>query len=80
MYAKQKMEKDLRLVHEPPEGFAVDDPVRIPLVACAHLVFLRRIEPALRLRRLLRVRREEHVFLLFESFADGHTLTSSSIR
>ena len=73
-------EKDLRLVHEPPEGLAVDDPVRIPLVACAHLVFLRRIEPALRLRRLLRVRRKEHVFLLFESFADGHTLTPSCIR
>ena len=73
-------EKDLRLVHEPPEGLAVDNPVRVPLVAGAHLVFLRRIEPALRLRRLLRVRRKEHVFLLFESFADGHTLTPSCIR
>ena len=71
-----RREKDLRFVHEPAEGLAVDNPVGVALVACAHLVLLRRIKPALRLRCLLRVGREKHVFLLFESFANGHTLTS----
>ena len=69
-------EKHLRLVHETAEGLAVDNPVGVALVACAHLVLLRRIKPALRLRCLLRVGCEKHVFLLFESFANGHTLTS----
>ena len=50
-------EKDLRLVHEPPEGFGVHDAVGVALIAGAHVVLLARIQPPLRLRRLLRQRR-----------------------
>ena len=39
-----RLEEDLGLVHEPPEGFRMDDPIHIPLVAGAGLL----LQPLLR--------------------------------
>ena len=67
-----RREKDLRLVHEPPEGFAVDNAVGVALITGTRVTVLLRVEPPLRLRRLLRQRRKLPVFLLLQSFPNGH--------
>ena len=33
-----RLQKDLRLVHQPPERLAVDDTIRIPLIAGAYIM------------------------------------------
>ena len=70
-----RSEKDLRLVHEPPEGFCVHDPVSIALIAGAHIAVLLGIEAALCLRGALGTRRKTRVLLLLDAFADCHSIT-----
>ena len=57
---------------EGPEGFAVDDAVGVALITGTRVTVLLRVEPSLRLRRLLRQRRKLPVFLLLQSFPNGH--------
>ena len=69
------LEKHLGLVHQPPEGFGVDNAVGIPLVAGAHVALLFPVGASLSLGGLLRPGREQRVFLLLQEFSYGHTIT-----
>ena len=67
-----RREKDLRFVHEPAEGFAVEDAVGVTLIAGAHLVGLLGVEPPLRFGGSLRQRRQDPIFFLLDALPNGH--------
>ena len=69
-----RLQKNLRLVHQAPEGLAVQNSVGIPLVAGAHIVFRFGFFPQAAPRgvRELRQSAQAEVFLLFQLFTDRH--------
>ena len=73
-----RAQKDLGLVHQPAEGFRVDDPVDIPLIAGTDILHPLRFlpGPAKALIGKSRKRVELSVLVTFQFFTDGH-ITSS---
>ncbi len=73
-----RLQKDLRLVHQAAEGFAVQNTVGIALVTGAHVV-LRLGLPARTSARgvgKLRFLRKPEMLLLLKAFSDRHSVSS----
>ena len=69
-----RLQKDLRLVHQTAEGFAVQDAVGIALITGAHIVLRRRLGAgsALGLVGKLRFFAQKLMLAPFKLFADRH--------
>ena len=69
-----RLQKDLGLVHQPPEGFAVDDSVNVPLVAGAHVLLPGRLLPGTAPAFVRKGRKgvEPFVFQPFQFFPHCH--------
>ncbi len=66
----ERRKENLRLVHEPPERFAVNDAIAVALEARADRILGLGRSPASRIARQRRIRRERRGFARFELFAD----------
>jgi hypothetical protein len=72
-----RLQKHLGFMHQPAEGFTMDDSVNIPLIAGAHILFPIRFKPGTALARVGKggLGIEFSVFLSLQFFPNGHTIT-----
>ena len=68
-----RLEEDLGLVHEPAEGFGVDDPVNVPLVAGADGAGGNRPQAAFGRRGQGGIGRQGLLFQFFRALSQGHS-------
>ena len=71
-----RLQEHLGFVHQAAKRFAVDDAVRIPLIAGTDIAFSVGIGTAFAFGRFLRLRCQHIVFSLFQSLPNRHILPS----